>query len=131
MADEKQFIIGPDVGRRMKERRKELNMNAEAVAEKSKCAPSTIYRYEKGLIEKADAGKLLLIAEALQTTPGFLMGWTDGKEETADVYTVQNQPHTLEARIISGKVDSYPEETRKRILAMFDLLFEQIDDRKD
>ena len=65
------------VGERIKARRKELGMNAESLAEKLGCAPSTIYRYESGSIEKVDSEKLIPIAEALATSPAALMGWTD------------------------------------------------------
>ena len=39
-------------GERMKERRKSLGISAEYVAEKLGVSPATIYRYEKGDIEK-------------------------------------------------------------------------------
>ena len=39
-------------GERIKCRRKELSMSAEQLAEKVSLSPATIYRYEKGDIEK-------------------------------------------------------------------------------
>lgn len=71
------------VGQNIKTRRKELGMNAETIAEKLGVSPSTIYRYEKGDIEKVDSAKLIQIAEILRTTPAELMGWEEeeNKEE--------------------------------------------------
>lgn len=66
-----------DVGQRIKERRKKLNMSAETLAAKIGKSPATMYRYEKGEIDKVDASILLPIADALMTTPAFLMGWTE------------------------------------------------------
>lgn len=63
------------IGERMKERRKELGMNAEYVAEKLGVSPATIYRYENGEIEKIPGNILDLISKVLRTTPAFLMGW--------------------------------------------------------
>lgn len=63
------------VGKNIKARRKQLGMNAETLAEMLGVSPSTIYRYESGEIEKVDSAKLIPIAEALRTTPGYLMGW--------------------------------------------------------
>lgn len=63
------------VGERMKYRRKELKITAEQVAKQLNLSPATIYRYEKGDIEKVPSHILLSIAEALQTTPAWLMGW--------------------------------------------------------
>lgn len=63
-------------GQRMKMRRKEIGLSAERVAEILGISPATIYRYEKGDIEKVPGDLLLPIANALQTTPAYLMGWS-------------------------------------------------------
>ena len=63
-------------GQRMKARRKEIGLSAERVAEILGVSPATIYRYEKGDIEKVPGDLLAPIAKALQTTPAFLMGWS-------------------------------------------------------
>lgn len=65
------------VGERLKRRRKELGMSAEAVAEKLGVSPFTVYRYESGEINKMGIDKLKPIAEAINTTPAFLMGWSN------------------------------------------------------
>ena len=66
-------------GQRIKERRKEIGMSAEKLAEKTGLSPATVYRYEKGDIEKVPGKLLAPIAKALQTTPHYLMGW-EGNE---------------------------------------------------
>lgn len=66
-----------DTGKRMKERRKELGLKAEDVALEIGCSRSTIFRYENGDIEKVPAAMLEPIAKVLNTTPAYLMGWTD------------------------------------------------------
>ena len=62
-------------GERIKCRRKELSMSAEQLAEKVSLSPATIYRYEKGYIEKVPADVLKKIAAALNSSPAYLMGW--------------------------------------------------------
>ena len=64
-------------GERMKQRRKEIGFSAEKVAERLGVSPATIYRYEKGDIEKVPADSLAEIAKILQTTPAYLMGWEE------------------------------------------------------
>ena len=64
-------------GERMKIRRKEIGLSAEAVAEKLGVSPATIYRYENGDIEKVPGKQLEPISKVLQTTPAFLMGWEE------------------------------------------------------
>lgn len=63
------------VGERIRLRRKELGISAEYVADKLGCSATTIYRYEKGDIEKMPVDILRPIASALSTTPEYLMGW--------------------------------------------------------
>lgn len=64
-------------GERMKERRKALGISAEYVAEKLGVSPATIYRYEKGDIEKMPGNILEPIARVLCTSPSYLMGWSE------------------------------------------------------
>lgn len=62
-------------GQRMRERRKEIGLSAEKVAEILNLSPATIYRYENGDIEKVPGDFLGPIAKALNTTSAYLMGW--------------------------------------------------------
>lgn len=61
----------------MKKRRKEIGFSAEKVAERLGVSPATIYRYEKGDIEKVPVDSLAELAKILQTTPAYLMGWEE------------------------------------------------------
>lgn len=69
----------------MKARRKEIGLSAEQVAAALDISPATIYRYERGDIEKMPGDRLPLLAKVLQTTPAYLMGWS-GPE------TIENLP---------------------------------------
>ena len=64
-------------GQRMKTRRKVIGLSAERLAEILGVSPATIYRYENGDIEKVPGDRLAPIANALGTTPAYLMGWED------------------------------------------------------
>lgn len=66
-----------NVGERIKARRKELGLSADTVAEAIGKDRSTIFRYEKGDIDKLPIDILKPLAEALKTTPAALMGWTE------------------------------------------------------
>ena len=63
------------VAKRIKARRKELKLSADTVAEAIGKDRSTIFRYERGDIDKVPIEVLKPLAEALQTTPAYLMGW--------------------------------------------------------
>lgn len=69
-------------GERIKHRRKELGMSAEYLAAKVHLSPATIYRYEKGDIEKVSSDMLKKIAKALNISPAYLMGWEHDEKDT-------------------------------------------------
>lgn len=66
-----------NIGKRIRDRRKELGLSADDLAEAIGKDRTTIYRYERGAIEKLPTNILVPIAEALHTTPAYLMGWDD------------------------------------------------------
>ncbi len=65
------------VGERIRDRRKQLGLSAEYIAERLDCSPATIYRYENGYIEKMPIDSILPIAKILMVSPAYLMGWED------------------------------------------------------
>lgn len=73
-----------DIGERIKKRRKELGLSAEQIAEKLGVSPATIYRYESNDIMNMRIDKLEPIAKVLRTTPAYLMGWDEAKENNTD-----------------------------------------------
>lgn len=62
-------------GDRIRARRKERSVSVSELADHLGVSRSTIYRYEKGDIEKLPAEHLEKIARYLDTTPSALMGW--------------------------------------------------------
>ncbi len=64
-------------GERIKERRTELGLSADSLAAKIGISRSTLFRYESGAIEKIPLENLVLIANALNTTVKYLMGWEE------------------------------------------------------
>lgn len=66
-----------NTGERIKQRRKQIGMSAETLAKRIGKSPATVYRYEKGDIDKVDSRIIPVIAQVLGVEPGFLMGWND------------------------------------------------------
>ncbi len=84
-----------DIMERMKNRREELNMSYQTLSEKVGISKSTLQRYETGFIKNMPVDKLEDIANALNVSPAYLMGWEteqpttlaahfDGEEYTED-----------------------------------------------
>lgn len=78
------------IGEKMKLRRKQLKISADEIASALGVSRSTIFRYEKGEIEKLPTESLRIIAEVLKTTPEELMGWTENKSNFS-IVSVFNQ----------------------------------------
>lgn len=68
------------IGQKIKELRKQLNMSVDDLAAKLGKNRATVYRYEKGDIENLPLDVLEPLAKALETTPGYLMGWEEEKK---------------------------------------------------
>ena len=65
----------------IKKRRKELGLTLKQVAEKLGVSESLISRYESNDVKNMGIDKIIPLAKVLDTTPEFLMGWEDKKEE--------------------------------------------------
>ena len=99
-----------NIGQRIKARREELGISAEDLGQKIGKAKTTIYRYELGLIEKMPTSVLEAIAAALQTSPAYLMGWTENKSLSSwqaqnfdNISPVQTQRIPMLGEIACGK----------------------------
>ena len=84
---------------------------------------SMITKIESGKVDISQK-KIIAFARVLNTTPGFLMGWT---EEPPDD-PVSEVPVTSEARIISGGVDRMPPEKRAQAVKILQTVFAEYAD---
>ena len=76
-----------NVGEKIKSRRKELKISADELADAVGVSRSTIFRYEKGDIEKVGPEVLKKIADRLNVSPADLMGWSDENSTEPKTYT--------------------------------------------
>lgn len=75
------------IGNRIKQRRIELGLSADDLANRINKSRATVYRYENGDIENMPTTVLEPLAKALDTTPADLMGWkTVGDEDIANAF---------------------------------------------
>lgn len=84
-------------GQRIKQRRKELGMSAEQLADYIGVSHATMYRYENGDIERVTTARLAEIASVLNVTPEYLLVGYDAKEEDAyHLGQLHSRPELLE-----------------------------------
>lgn len=87
------------IGERIKNRRKELGLTVDEVAERLGKNRATIYRYESNEIESLPSPVLEPLADVLLTTPAYLMGWENEQNENApseNAESDENSKYTLE-----------------------------------
>ena len=79
------------LGKRIKYRRKALNLTADKLGEMIGKDRSTIYRYERDDIDNVSIKVVEEIAYALNVTPGYLMGWETLEESDKRLWKLQNK----------------------------------------
>ena len=114
------------IGNRIKRLRKQRGLTVEELAAKLGKNRTTVYRYEKGDIENLPLDILNPLAEALDTTPAHLMGWTakemistkisDGEEES--VYYSVNETYVrhVEAWHKAFGMDPFTDEEHEKLM---------------
>ena len=68
------------IGDRIKARRVQIGLTVDQVADRIGKNRATVYRYESNDIEKFPLDILPPLAEVLNTTPAYLMGWSDSAD---------------------------------------------------
>lgn len=111
------------VGENIKRRRKQLGMSAETLAELIGVSPTTIYRYENGAIEKVDSAKLEPIAEALKTSPAYLMGWDSVEDKLHEIGQQLTAPsRSPEWRVLSEGLGALEKQNKSAFQATYNYL---------
>lgn len=92
---------------KIKHLRIKRNMTLEEVASIVGVGKSTVRKWEVGMIENMRRDKIKALAEALGTTPEYLMGWDNKKEENkADLYTDEEKELVKLYRQLTSKQKS-------------------------
>lgn len=114
-----------NVGQRIKERRKELNLSVDDVAKKLQKNKATIYRYESNEIENLPISILEPLANILETTPAFLMGWSnkeiEASSEKKEIFVKGSVDLLLKNFLDSGiitDIDNMDKDTEDMILSL-------------
>lgn len=76
-------------GKDLKMRRQELGLTMLDVAKKVGVSEATVSRWESGEIANMKRDRILLLADALKVTPGFIMG-LDENPDTLNIFSFDN-----------------------------------------
>lgn len=75
-----------DIAKKIRDLRASNNLTLEEVAQRVGVGKSTVRKWEVGQIENMRRDKIAKLAAALNTTPGYLMGWEDKSDKYSDVF---------------------------------------------
>lgn len=65
------------IGKRIKELRISKGLRLSVLADRCGLFKQTLYKYENDITTNVPSDKIELIAKELNTSPSYLMGWTD------------------------------------------------------
>lgn len=113
-----------NIGKRIKTKRELLGISQTELAQKINVSKQTLYKYENGIVTNIPSDKIELLAQKLNTTPAYLMGWEDNlTNENAD-FTVELLTKT-ELLEITKKIDKLTDENKKTVYNMVEFLYEK------
>jgi len=90
-----------DMGQKIYNLRNQKGMTLEELGTKVGVGKSTVRKWENGIIANMKRDKIAKVAEALETTPAYLMGWEDHLEHNQ--ISKQEQDHLNKYRLIDDK----------------------------
>jgi transcriptional regulator with XRE-family HTH domain len=116
------------IGSKIKALRTALQLTQEELAVAASTTKQTIHKYETGIISNIPASKIKSIADKLQTTPAYLMGWADEQTQKkndalADIILKARRDEDL-IELIKELCDLSPEH-RQSVKAFLTLLKQQ------
>ena len=101
------------IGKKIARLRKKLGMTQVYLADKANITSQMLSKYETDIVTNIPTDKLERIAEALHTTPTYLMGWEDTPSNTEitveDVHPIDTKEFRVLGEIACG-FPTYAEE---------------------
>ena len=104
-----------NLGSKIYELRKQNNMTLEEVGEIVGVGKSTGRKWETGEIANMRRDKIAKLAEALHTTPAYLMGWNEGEEKSVPV---SEDALSNDEKLLIDLFRQIPSESRPLVLSM-------------
>lgn len=95
-----------EMNRRIRERRLALNLTQEDLAHRLGMQKSAIAKYESGRVENIKRSVVAKMAEILECSPAYLMGWDDGDTQIpsfSNILPIQTKQIPLLGEIACGQ----------------------------
>lgn len=112
------------MNRRIKERRLALNLTQEELAQRLGLQKSAIAKYESGRVENIKRSVLAKMAEVLECSPTYLMGWDDEQPSApsySNIFPLQRTRVPLLGPIACGEPSFCNEDRESYVEASADV----------
>ena len=100
------------IGEKIRHLRLAANMTQEELAIRLETTKQAIYKYEAGIVTNIPMDKVVFIADVLDTTPAYLMGWE--KEPSP----ISEPPLTEEEEVLLSLFRRVPEDQQQLVLRL-------------
>lgn len=110
-----------DMGQKIYNLRLQKGMTLEELGNKVGVGKSTVRKWENGIIANMKRDKIAKVAEALDTTPAYLMGWKDesssGTLNIPNVFPIEMKKYPLLGEIACGEPIYCDEDRESYVLS--------------
>ena len=104
---------------RLKSRRKELGLTLAQVADRVGTSEATVQRWENGSIKTLRHESIVKLAEVLDVTPAYLMGWEEPEQSIDDLQNLlKDNPKLRMLLSASSKLNESDIEQLYRIASL-------------
>ena len=112
-----------DTAEKIKYLRKKNHLTLEEVGRACGVGKSTVQKWESGAIENMRRDKIAALADILQTTPSYLMGWNEETEEgrAYDLQPLRRKRFPLLGEIACGQPIYAAEDRESYVMAGTDI----------
>ena len=105
------------LSQKIKYHRQKLGLTLEELGNKVGVSKSTVRKWETGMIANMRRDKIAKLAQALNVSPAYLMGWTDDEqgEEPKPAEVIVNDPQDRFTIMFRDGADSVSDEEKAQI----------------
>jgi transcriptional regulator with XRE-family HTH domain len=99
------------IGDRIKDLRDAKKITQDDLAKYINTTKQTIHKYENNIVTNIPSDKIEIIADVLDTSPAYLMGWTREKNKNSGKYDMTKTPlYTALKKLEIGENELTPDE---------------------
>ena len=118
------------IAERIRNRRLELGLSVDDLANRLQKNRATVYRYESSYIKSYSPEVMDSLAKALQTTPAYFYGYDESDPSEKSQSDVQSIHHP-EIRLLATRMDRLPKEQRDQALDVFNAMYHKFFDQME